>query len=125
MFGLGLFELFVLFIVFGPFIINFRLARSRGKDVVLMLFLTIIFSWIVTLILAFLPEKEHPETDSPAEIEKYFNLNVNSAKKIEEYSKEELGEAVNCPFCKQLTYSGLIQCRWCGNLIDDLMPNHP
>lgn len=38
-----------------PFIINAILARSRGKSVALMLLLTLIFSWIVTLILAFMP----------------------------------------------------------------------
>ncbi len=41
-----------------PFILNIRLAKSRGKSVVLMLLLTVIFSWIVTLILAFMPKKE-------------------------------------------------------------------
>jgi len=41
---------------FLPFIINISLAKSRGKSVVLMLALTLIFSWIVTLILAFMPK---------------------------------------------------------------------
>lgn len=43
-----------------PFIINASLAKSRGKSVVLMLLLTLIFSWIVTLILAFMPKTETP-----------------------------------------------------------------
>ncbi len=43
---------------FLPFIINAPLAKSRGKSVILMLLLTIIFSWIVTLILAFMPKAE-------------------------------------------------------------------
>lgn len=43
---------------FLPFIINASLARSRGKSVILMLLLTLIFSWIVTLILAFMPKVE-------------------------------------------------------------------
>lgn len=45
-------------VVFLPFIINAKLASSRGKSVVLMLLLTIFFSWIVTLILAVLPAKD-------------------------------------------------------------------
>ena len=40
---------------FLPFILNFSLSKTRGKNVVLMLFLTIIFSYLITLILAFLP----------------------------------------------------------------------
>jgi len=59
MFGIGTPELSVIFMVFVvfilPFIVNARLAQSRGKNVALMLLLTIIFSWIVTLILACLP----------------------------------------------------------------------
>jgi hypothetical protein len=50
---------FVLFILAGfflPFIINANLAKSRGKSIPLILLLTCIFSWIVTLILAFLPK---------------------------------------------------------------------
>jgi len=62
MFGLGVPEASILLIFFFvfllPFFINASLARSRGKSVVLMLFLTCIFSWIVTLILAFLPRVE-------------------------------------------------------------------
>lgn len=60
MFGLGgpevLVIFFVLLIGILPFIINASLARSRGKSVFLMLLLTLIFSWIVTLILAFMPK---------------------------------------------------------------------
>ncbi|MCF6267060.1 MAG: hypothetical protein L3J57_10995 [Desulfuromusa sp.] len=60
MFGLGGPEVLIVLIVFVgfflPFIINANLAKSRGKSVVLMLFLTLIFSWIVTLILAFMPK---------------------------------------------------------------------
>jgi len=55
MFGLGWPELFVLAILL-PFIINGFLAKSRGKSILLMLLLTLIFSWIVTLILAFMPK---------------------------------------------------------------------
>lgn len=56
MFGLGALELAILFVIFLPFIINIFLAKSRGKSVVLMLLLTLIFSWIVTLVLAFMPK---------------------------------------------------------------------
>lgn len=62
MFGLGFPEFFILvfiplFIIL-PFVINAKLARSRGKSVALILLLTFIFSWIVTLILAFMPVTE-------------------------------------------------------------------
>ncbi|MCP3921700.1 MAG: hypothetical protein GY714_03855 [Desulfobacterales bacterium] len=60
MFGLdiGVATLFFLFLFFLalPFIINASLAKSRGQSVILMLLLTFIFSWIVTLILAFMPK---------------------------------------------------------------------
>lgn len=39
-----------------PFLINYYLATVKGKSVPLMMLLTFIFSWIVTLILAFVPE---------------------------------------------------------------------
>jgi len=39
-----------------PFFINAVLAKSRGKSIMLMLLLTFIFTWIVTLILAFMPK---------------------------------------------------------------------
>ena len=62
MFGLDgsvILLILLLLIIFIPFILNFFLAQSRGKSVVLMLLLTIIFSWIVTLILACLPRVEN------------------------------------------------------------------
>lgn len=46
---------FSLLFLLLPFVLNYKLAQSRGKSVPLMLILTIVFSWIVTLILAFLP----------------------------------------------------------------------
>lgn len=65
MFGLdmtsGFFVFFVLFFFFFPFLLNGYLARSRGKSVILMLLLTLIFSWIVTLVLAFMPRVENRE----------------------------------------------------------------
>lgn len=45
-----------LFFILAPFIINANMAKSRGKSVALIMLLTIIFSWIVTLILAFTPQ---------------------------------------------------------------------
>jgi len=62
MFGIGLPEViigsFILAGILLPFLVNANLAKSRGKSVPLMLFLTLIFSWIVTLILAFMPKVE-------------------------------------------------------------------
>jgi membrane-anchored glycerophosphoryl diester phosphodiesterase (GDPDase) len=68
MFGLGgsemTFSLGILIFLFLPFIINAYLAKSRGKSVILMLFLTVVFSWIVTLILAFMPKVQVVDADS-------------------------------------------------------------
>ncbi len=61
MFGFGLPELIILlviFLIFVPFIVNARLARSRGKSIGLILLLTFFFSWLVTLFLAFMPKVE-------------------------------------------------------------------
>ena len=65
MFGLGAAEggiLSVLFMIIVfyvlPFFINASLAKSRGRSVILMLLLTCVFSWIVTLILAIMPKVE-------------------------------------------------------------------
>lgn len=70
MFGLGMPELtivLVIFVVFFlPFIINANLAKSRGKSVILMLLLTIIFSWIITLILAFMSKVSAVKTSGDA-----------------------------------------------------------
>lgn len=52
--------LIVLFFLL-PFVINPFLARSRGKNILLIIVLTIIFSWFVTLILAFMPKEERYE----------------------------------------------------------------
>ncbi len=58
MFGLdGVHIAFLLFMLL-PFILNASLAPSRGKSVALMLVLTVVFSWIVTLVLAFMPKVE-------------------------------------------------------------------
>lgn len=51
----------IIALVVSPFIINNVLAESRGKSKGLVLLLTFIFSWIVTLILAFLPKEEEVE----------------------------------------------------------------
>ncbi len=66
MLGLGVPEFIVLggvmFSIFWglilPLIINISLAKSRGQSVLLMVLLTVVFSWIVTLILALLPKIE-------------------------------------------------------------------
>ncbi len=41
-----------------PFVVNYYLAGTRGKNILLMLLLTIPFSYLVTLILALMPEVE-------------------------------------------------------------------
>ena len=73
MFGLGGAEgAILLFLISGyllPFFINIPLAASRGKSVALIVLLTAIFSWIVTLILAMLPRAEpftEPKPEAPA-----------------------------------------------------------
>ena len=49
-------NLFVfIFVWVIPFPLNYYLAVTRGKNVALMLLLTVVFCWLVTLILAFLP----------------------------------------------------------------------
>ncbi len=64
MFGLGLPELVVLFIIgavifFSPYFINYKLAKSRGreKEICLWMLLTLLFSWLTTLILAVMKPK--------------------------------------------------------------------
>jgi len=59
--GSFVFVVIVLLGFFLPFILNAKLAKSRGKSVALMLLLTFIFSWIVTLILAFLPKVDEAQ----------------------------------------------------------------
>ena len=73
MFGLGGMEGGILLVLVGgyllPFLINIPLAASRGKSVALIVLLTAIFSWIVTLILAMLPKAEpftEPKPERPA-----------------------------------------------------------
>lgn len=66
-----LFAIFALFIWLLPFIVNANLAKSRGKNVMLMMLLTLIFSWIVTLILAFIPKVE------PRRKLKRYNKNIS------------------------------------------------
>ena len=44
-----------------PFVLNVELARSRGKRVAPVMVLTFLLSWIVTLVLFFLPSKEQPK----------------------------------------------------------------
>ena len=52
---------FYVFILLGfllPFIINISLSKSRGKKLIIILFLTLVFSWIITLYLAILSKKK-------------------------------------------------------------------
>ncbi len=44
-----------------PFIVNYYLAGTRGKNILFMLLLTIPFSYLVTVVLALLPEVEKEE----------------------------------------------------------------
>ncbi|MBU0665368.1 MAG: hypothetical protein KJ990_12605 [Proteobacteria bacterium] len=82
MFGMDsgglVFMLVVLGVIFLPFFINDSLARSRGKNPWLILLLTCIFSWIVTLILVMLPVQNVPPktitrtTTRPEEKKRYI-----------------------------------------------------
>lgn len=76
MFGLGGLEGGILLVLaigyFLPFLINIPLAASRGKSVALIVLLTVIFSWIVTLILAMLP-KAAPLTEPRPPAPTYLN----------------------------------------------------
>ncbi len=91
MFGLGGTEGGVLFVLFaivfffvGPFFINASLAKSRGKSVALVLLLTCIFSWIVTLLLAIMPKVELQSTTK------------------------------QCLFCAEDVRKDAIKCKHCG-----------
>ena len=55
--GLVNFNVFILLGFLLPFIINISLSKSRGKNLIIMLFLTLVLSWIITLYLAILPKK--------------------------------------------------------------------
>jgi len=62
MFGLdtgGTFFSFVLLVIYVlPFFFNAAMAKSRGQNLGLMLLLTVILSWIVTVILFFMPRTD-------------------------------------------------------------------
>jgi len=66
MFGLDTggvyFTLIILVAFLLPFFINASLAKSRGQSVALMLLLTLILSWIVTIILFFMPRTDLKQT---------------------------------------------------------------
>jgi hypothetical protein len=57
--GTGNFYIFILLGFLLPFIINISLSKTRGKNVILTLFLTQIFSWIVTLSQTILSKEEN------------------------------------------------------------------
>ncbi len=48
------------FLLFAPFLINYKLikSRSREKEKLLWFCLTVLFSWVTTLILAIMKPKE-------------------------------------------------------------------
>ena len=54
--GLGIIELSVLLVaLFGyilPVYLNVKMARSRGQNVTMIVVLTLLFTWVVTIILA-------------------------------------------------------------------------
>ena len=62
MFGLDTggvyFTLIILVALILPFIINISLAKSRGQSIPMMLCLTLVLSWIVTVILFFMPRTD-------------------------------------------------------------------
>jgi hypothetical protein len=51
-------NIFLFIFLFLPFPINYYLAITKGKHESMTMLLTLVFSWVVTLILFFLPEKE-------------------------------------------------------------------
>lgn len=100
MFGLGATSGFLLLFLLLPFLINARLAVDRGKSVILTLLLTFIFSWIVTLILAFVPKTTRPLVTEPDVPQGYWF--------------EKPPEKIKCPYCDSLTDQERIYCRNCG-----------
>ncbi len=62
MFGLGIPEIIILLVMFIicllPLYINVSLSKKKGKNAVLVFFLTLLFSWLVTIVLVFLPTKQ-------------------------------------------------------------------
>jgi len=55
---LGIIEVIVLLALALPFFINTRLAKSRGTSVATVILLTLLFSWVVTLILTIMPAQK-------------------------------------------------------------------
>ncbi|RLI86749.1 MAG: hypothetical protein DRP01_03535 [Archaeoglobales archaeon] len=51
--------LFILLLAILPFFLNPFLAHSRGRSILLWLILTLIFSWLATLVLAAMKPKKN------------------------------------------------------------------
>lgn len=62
MFGLDTggvyFTLILLVVLILPFFINATLAKSRGQKIGIIMVLTLVLSWIVTVILWFMPKTD-------------------------------------------------------------------
>ena len=56
--NLGINPFLFIFLFVVPFPITYYLSVTKRKNVYLMLILTLVFSWIVTLILAFIPAEK-------------------------------------------------------------------
>jgi len=97
MFGCGAQEMLLLVaaFIFAPFFINYSLAKSRGreKDMCLWMLFTVFFSWITTLILLIL-----------------------NPKNTEAFNRE-------CPYCKEVIKKGAVICRYCGRDIVEAKPS--
>jgi DNA-directed RNA polymerase subunit RPC12/RpoP len=72
MFGLGGLEFFVLFFMYiVPAILNVNLAKRRGHSVAIIVILTLVFSWLITLLLVFMPGQQN-DFDNVDEIPKKY-----------------------------------------------------
>lgn len=93
MFGLGLVELGILiFLGLGVwcFIINVKLARSRGKSVAGVVLLTFFFSWLVTLILFFLPASKVTDENLAEQLRELKGLVEQGIIEQEEFDRKKI-----------------------------------
>ncbi len=54
----------LILLCFIPLLVNYNLAKKRGQNILLIMFLTVIFSWLITLILVFAPEDPTSSEDN-------------------------------------------------------------